>query len=96
MKLKLNLVSQRLLYIVIYCSITHTPFSLEIVILKLSAVCYRSLSNIILSFIVLDFRHVVLDEADRMLEMGFQEKVDEILKNAYTGGITPFPYLTKR
>eukprot|EP00795_Rhopilema_esculentum_P008058 gene8058-13973_t len=31
-------------------------------------------------------KHVVLDEADRMLEMGFQEKVDEILKNAYTQG----------
>ena len=31
-------------------------------------------------------RHVVLDEADRMLEMGFQEKVDEILKQAYTEG----------
>ena len=28
----------------------------------------------------------MLDEADRMLEMGFQEKVDEILKQAYTEG----------
>lgn len=36
--------------------------------------------------VFLCYRHVVLDEADRMLEMGFQEKVDEILKHAYTEG----------
>lgn len=28
--------------------------------------------------------HVILDEVDRMLDMGFQESVEDILKNVYT------------
>ena len=37
----------------------------------------------------LDFKHldhVVLDEVDRMLDMGFADTVDEILKARYTQG----------
>ncbi len=46
----------------------------------------------ILDFIqkgTLDFsklKYVVLDEVDRMLDMGFQEIVDDILKSAYNEG----------
>ena len=29
-------------------------------------------------------RHVVLDEADHMLERGFKEQLDDILMNCYT------------
>jgi len=29
-------------------------------------------------------KHVILDEADRMLDMGFQESIDQILERAYT------------
>lgn len=32
--------------------------------------------------------HVVLDEVDRMLDMGFQDSVEEILKHVYTEGKT--------
>ena len=31
-------------------------------------------------------KHVVLDEVDRMLDMGFADSVDEILKARYTIG----------
>ena len=31
-------------------------------------------------------RHLVLDEVDRMLDMGFAEKVEEILAYAYNKG----------
>ncbi len=33
-------------------------------------------------------KHMVLDEVDRMLEIGFAETVDEILQFAYTEGKT--------
>jgi superfamily II DNA/RNA helicase len=32
------------------------------------------------------FRHCILDEVDRMLDMGFQESVEEILAASYTTG----------
>lgn len=32
--------------------------------------------------------HVVLDEVDRMLDMGFADSVDEILKQRYVSGKT--------
>ena len=31
-----------------------------------------------------NLKHVILDEADRMLDMGFQESIDAILEKAYT------------
>jgi len=31
-------------------------------------------------------RHVVLDEVDRMLDMGFADSVDEILRHRYKRG----------
>lgn len=33
-------------------------------------------------------RHCILDEVDRMLDMGFQESVEEILGASYTTGVT--------
>lgn len=33
--------------------------------------------------------HVVLDEVDRMLDMGFADDVDAILKERYTEGLLP-------
>ena len=33
--------------------------------------------------------HVVLDEVDRMLDMGFAESVEDILKTAYKDGEEP-------
>ncbi len=35
--------------------------------------------------------HVVLDEVDRMLDMGFQESVEDILKSVYTRERTKKP-----
>ena len=32
-------------------------------------------------------RHVVLDEVDRMLDMGFADSVDEILRHRYRRGV---------
>lgn len=34
-----------------------------------------------------DLDHVVLDEVDRMLDMGFADDVDKILKNRYRQGL---------
>jgi len=34
-------------------------------------------------------KHVILDEADRMLDMGFQESIDAILEKAYTDNNQP-------
>ena len=33
------------------------------------------------------FRHCILDEVDRMLDMGFQDSVEEILAASYTTGV---------
>ena len=33
-----------------------------------------------------ELKHMVLDEVDRMLDMGFAEAVDDILKYAYKTG----------
>jgi len=33
-----------------------------------------------------DLEHVVLDEVDQMLDMGFQEQVDEIISSCYKKG----------
>jgi superfamily II DNA/RNA helicase len=33
--------------------------------------------------------HVVLDEVDRMLDMGFADDVDAILKERYSEGLFP-------
>ena len=46
----------------------------------------RLVFSLFIYLFVFSSRHVVLDEADRMLEMGFQEKVEQILKNAYLEG----------
>jgi len=36
-----------------------------------------------------NLKHVILDEADRMLDMGFQESIDQILEKAYTDDNQP-------
>lgn len=33
----------------------------------------------------LAFRHVIIDEVDRMLDMGFAESVEDIIKESYSG-----------
>lgn len=53
-------------------------------ILKLVVVCL--LCAFCFEFLLLFIRYVVLDEADRMLDMGFQESLDDILSFAYTDG----------
>lgn len=35
-------------------------------------------------------KHVVLDEVDQMLDMGFADSVEEILSNSYQKGQTQF------
>ena len=33
-----------------------------------------------------DIKHVVLDEVDRMLDMGFAEQVEDIIRDCYNSG----------
>jgi len=38
-------------------------------------------------------KHVILDEVDQMLDMGFADDVDQIINHAYNKGKMPYPYV---
>jgi len=53
--------------------------------LVILVIIYFIISRVI--YVPIIYRHVCLDEADRMMDMGFQESLDEILSTAYTKGL---------